>query len=148
MNNKQGIKNCPECDSQSGARKKHCKNCGYAFSFAHKIFKKQVGQSIDWTTLQKGDIIKVIGGSGPVMLINKEDKHGTVITTKESLGYSGTYRVLYLGKDGIHAYPVKANESGHCYIYMGKTFESENLVKTPHKIRLIKKYQGQQGEGV
>ena len=94
------------------------------------FLKKKKGHEIDWTELEHGDIIRVISGEGPYMMIDGE---------KVLIGYSGKFKVIKLDSTGIHAYPVKAKESGHCYIYMGpekKCHSGTVLVK--HKIRRLK----------
>jgi len=86
-------------------------------------------KKIQWTELQPGDIIKVLAGTGPYQIINGE---------KICMGYAGKFRVYELNEDGIYAYPVKARESGHCYIYMGKeTLSKWGTTLSPHKIRKV-----------
>lgn len=92
-------------------------------------------QDINWKRLKKGDLIKIIAGTGPYIVIIKNG-----IEERVSMGYSGKFRVVSLDKYGIHAYPVKANESGHCFIYMGKKCKSKhNTIMNPHKIKLLTK---------
>ena len=129
-----GQKKCPSCNSLTGPRTKTC-SCGHKFHFKPAIFKTPRGKSIDWTTLEKGDIIKCVNGHGPYYLSKESGE-------KIGFNYRGKYKVLSIEKDGISAWPHSNNsESGYCFIYMGKSdFSDElDLYKEPHKVVLLKK---------
>ena len=129
-----GQKTCPSCNSLTGPRTKTC-SCGHKFHFKPAIFKTPRGKSIDWTTLEKGDIIKCVNGHGPYYLSKESgDKIG--------FNYRGKYKVLSIEKDGISAWPhSNKSESGYCFIYMGKSgYRDElDLHREPHKIVLLEK---------
>lgn len=87
----------------------------------------------DWTTLQKGDIIKVSGGPYWLRDGESEDK-------KVYMGESGKFRVSYidLNSQAIFAYGLE--EMGLHLIYMGPLKISEETGTTfrAHKVILIK----------
>jgi hypothetical protein len=90
------------------------------------------GKTINWHKLERGDVIKVLKGSGSYTMIDGE---------KVCMGYYGKYRVKYVDANGIHAYPVKAPEAGHCYINMALKTTKPNdkgIIHRPHKIRRLK----------
>jgi len=137
-------KTCPKCSTRCGVRTHSCPQCHEILynkeaklltknKFRDKPIKLKkifvAPKKIQWTELQPGDIIKVLNGTGPYQIINGE---------RICMGYAGKFKVKELDDDGIYAYPVKASESGHCYIYMGKEVLSKwgtNL--SPHKIRKV-----------
>lgn len=125
-----GHKQCPKCSAVTGPRTKRCKKCGHEFLFRHKIFKSANGHKINWRDLQRGDIIKVLKGSGPYQIINNE---------KHPIGYYGKFRVHSIEDDGIHAYAIK-KYSGHSFIFMGKKRISKyGSILRPHKVRKLKR---------
>ena len=126
-----GHKQCPQCYKLTGPRTKIC-SCGFKFLFKLKSLRPPKTQVIDWTLLEHGDLIKVKQGSGPYWL----DEDGE----KMPMGYKGIFRVKRLDSQGIHAYPVKSPDSGHCYIYMGKKTRAETgTFMRPHRIRKLNK---------
>ncbi len=131
-------KTCPECNTKSGTRTIVCVECGYEFVFskvAKKIVKKDeyVKQHVIWTELSKNDTIYVEPNTGPYWQL----RSGLV----EYLGESGVFKVAYLCKKGIHAYPIKHNKAGgHRFIYMGDYNESNiGVVREPHIIYMVDK---------
>lgn len=135
-----GLKICPKCGRQTGPRAKNCPNkkCGYKYTFKPSALRKPKGEKIDWRQLQRGDVIKIIMGSGPYWISKYEkDEEGNPL--KIPMGYYGKYTVKSIDKEGIHAYPLKAKGSGHCYIYMGKKKigKSGTHIRS-HKIRKLK----------
>jgi len=130
-----GMKICEKCGRKTGPRKKVCE-CGHKFYFVPKGLKPQAGKQVNWKELTRGDEIKVIQGSGPYWPKDKTDEEGEDIP----MGYFGRYKVSRIDATGIHAYPIKAPESGHCYIFMGKeTISKTGMVMRPHKIRKLKR---------
>ena len=131
-----GQKTCPSCNSLTGPRTKIC-SCGHKFHFKPAIFKTPRGKSIDWTTLEKGDIIKCINGHGPYYL--SKDNPGEKI----GFNYKGKYKVRGTTEKGIEAFPYqnKRETGGYCFIYMGEPeyCEDMSIHREPHKIVLLQK---------
>lgn len=125
------VKTCEGCGEKNPARIRKCKKCDATFAF--KIKRKDIAKKekiSDWKELQKGDYIKVKGG--PVFL----DKEKNEIP----MGYTGTFSVLSLDKNGIIAHG-KDKSCGFCHIWMGKEQVSySGVIKKPHKIYKIKGY--------
>ena len=119
------------------------RSCDAAFAFKVKKDKSKKVK-INWTELQKGDIIKVLGG-GPVWKNSSEDFSALLVIEDEEveesnkirMGYRGKYSVVSLDKNGIIAYGIEKN-SGYCHIWMGAEKVTEGLVKRPHRIVKIK----------
>ena len=130
-----GSKTCPKCQCVTGPRSFKCK-CGYEFVFKPKSLRKDKNISkekkIHWKELQKGDVIKVVTGSGPVWITENSEEI--------NMGYHGKFVVYSIGVNGIHAYPChKTPESGRCYIYCGlETIGKSGTHLRPHKIILVK----------
>ena len=130
-----GKKTCTKCQTMTGPRTKVCKKCGEHFVFKFKLRNKiKTNELKDWKSLKRGDVIKSIQGHGPYW-INEEGE-------RESCGYFGLFRVRYVEKDGIGAYPYghKQKHGGFHFLYMGKE-QAEKLIGTisrPHKLHLVK----------
>ena len=108
MKARPGQKICSSCDEINGVRAFECKNCG--------------------TALKKGDLIRVIGGSGTYYISESGDKH--YFTDR------GKYIVSSIDKNGI----VANGPCGMCYLYMGKKKRSkllDTMWNAPHKIILL-----------
>ena len=124
-----GKKICKHCNTINGVRSFECKNCGQPFKMKKGpkgIRKKKVK---DFKTLQRGDWIKVVGGSGPYYTDRDGEKYYMVDR--------GKYIVEYTDSEGIHAY----GDTGYNYLYMGKRCPSplmDSLVRSPCKIMLLK----------
>ena len=83
----------------------------------------------DFTTLKKGDEIRVVGGSGPYY--TRENGEKLYLTDR------GKYIVKNVDENGIHTH----GKHGYDYLYMGKKCPSEildSITKAPHKIILIR----------
>jgi len=82
--------------------------------------------TIDWNELKPGDLVKVVSGHGPYMMVDGK---------KHSVGVpGGKYKVRKLDKNGIHAY----DGIFHVYIYMGKRKKSiVGGISCPHKIKKV-----------
>jgi len=118
-------KKCSSCGELAHPRVKVCK-CGNKFIF--KIKKREKYRSVEWTELQKGDIIRVKGG--PIW-INSSG-------IKTSMGYKGKYTVVSVDQNGIVGYGIDKN-GGFCHIWMkGKVKKDNGIIKIPHKIKKIK----------
>ena len=84
---KRGIKVCPECGTENGARSFECTECDYEFPMRKKrrgVRKKDVA---DWTQLCPGDVIRLVGRSGSYFTNDNNDKEylysNTVYTIKD-----------------------------------------------------------------
>ena len=83
----------------------------------------------DHTTLNKGDVIRVVGGSGSY--------HTDYNGERTYLIDRGKYTVQQTDSQGIYAY----GNTGFNYLYMGKTCPSpllDTITKAPCKIILLK----------
>ena len=90
------------------------------------IRKKKVK---DFKTLQRGDWIKVVGGSGPY----HTDEYGE----RSYMVDRGKYLVSHIDNTGIHAY----GDTGYNYLYMGERCASpmlDTITRSPCKILLLK----------
>lgn len=130
MNKKRGQKQCGECGVINGVRSFECKSCGTQFKM--KKFKKGLRKTLikDHTILQRGDSIRVIGGSGPY--------HQTVDGVRTYFVDRGKYSVVRTDDNGIWAY----GENGLEYLYMGETCVSKilsSIIKAPCKVLLLRK---------
>jgi NAD(P)H-flavin reductase len=128
MKAKPGQKLCSSCNEVNGVRAFECKKCGEAFKMKRRRrgFKKK--QVEDHTTLKKGDLIRVVGGSGTYWVGENGDKH--YFTDR------GKYIVTRTEKDGI----VAVGPCGSTFLYMGKLSRSpilSTMWRSPHKIVLL-----------
>ena len=128
MKAKPGQKICSNCEQINGVRAFECKNCSTPFKMkkARRGLKKKRVE--DFTTLKKGDLIRVIGGSGTYYISESGDKH--YFTDR------GKYIVSSIDKTGI----VATGPCGMCYLYMGKKKRSkllDTMWNAPHKIVLL-----------
>ena len=112
---------CPKCNQKSGVRSYFCKHCSYEFiakdDFTEKPkperkpkvknrVKKMV--EVDWKTLNIGETIKVVQGSGPYRINGGGEKI--------PFGHSGEYIVKEIQQDGM-----LATQKGMIhFIYMGE----------------------------
>ena len=125
-----GQKVCSSCDELNGVRAFECKNCGTEFKMkkARRGHKKKHIE--DYTTLKKGDLIRVVGGSGNYWVADNGDKH--YFTDR------GKYIVRRIEGEGIVA---TGPQGGLDFLYMGKLKRSPLLDcvwRSPHKIILLK----------
>jgi len=110
-----GKKVCTECSTPNGVRSFNCKNCGHAFQMKKSRKKRKVLVS-DYTSLEKGDVIHVVGGSGSYY--TKDDGQ------KQYMIDRGEYKVQDIRGEGIVVY---SQAGGYNYIYMGKIRKSKTL---------------------
>ena len=126
----QGKKICSSCQEVSGARSFMCKNCGTEFKMKKPRKRSHKVPVDDFRTLEKGDAIIVVGGSGPYY--TGEDGERTCFVDR------GKYTVVSVDRSGIQAY----GENGHVYLYMGEICPSKllnSITQAPCKI--LKMYQ-------
>ena len=62
---KRGQKICPQCNCVNGVRAFVCKECYYEFKMKKGKRGPRKIQIKDYKVLNKGDTIRVVGGSGP-----------------------------------------------------------------------------------
>ena len=131
---KRGQKLCKNCNTINGVRSYNCKSCNHPFVMSKKNsrfpkFSKRIVTDI--TSLEKGDKIKVLQGSGTYHIDSDGNKH--------YLGNPGIYTVDFIDGDTIMA----INKWGTLeFIYMGPEKEStimDNLMRAPHKVIVISK---------
>lgn len=125
---KRGVKYCSECETENGVRAYECKNCDHPFKMkkGRRGIRKKLVE--DFKTLKKGDVIKVVGGSGDYY----EGRDGE----RQYFTDRGRYTVVDTDHTGIKAY----GPHGYTYLYMGKKCPStlvSGITKAPHKILLL-----------
>ena len=129
-----GQKTCDKCQTMTGPRTKICKKCGEHFVFNLKLRNRiKTNELKDWKSLKRGDVVKSIQGHGPYW-INEDGE-------RESFGYYGLFRVRYVEKDGIGAYPYghKQKHGGFHFLYMGKQKKSiTGGISRSHTLELVK----------
>jgi len=136
MKLKRGQKLCNNCNNVNGARARACKSCNQEFEIRGnviaKIKKKKLNKnfsSVDWKSLNRGDIIYVNGRSGNYFL----NGDGTKTYTTDK----GVYTVIEIKDEGLFAY----GKRGNTFIYMGEEKQSKYLntmFQSPHKIYIKK----------
>jgi len=128
-----GKKTCTKCNTLTGPRTKICKKCGEHFVFKVRGRRIKTNELKNWESLKRGDVVKSVQGYGPYW-INEEGE-------RESLGYYGLFKVRYVEKDGIGAYPYgnKQKHGGFHFLYMGKEQKSiTGGISRSHKLELVK----------
>ena len=126
---KRGQKLCEKCNTPNGVRAYECKNCDYPFKMKKYRKGSKKKRVDDFTKLQKGDEIRVVGGSGPYY--TNENGEKLYLTDR------GKYIVKNVDENGIHTH----GKHGYDYLYMGKKCPSpilDSITKAPHKIILIR----------
>jgi len=132
-----GRKTCDNCGTVTGCRTIICKKCDTPFKFSGVSAPKRGDLIENWKDLAHEQLVHVLKGSGPRWMYHDEERE----TPYENLGYSGIFRVHKVVEDGFYAYPVKATESGICFIYMGEEQPSQiddNLIQRPHTLRTVR----------
>ena len=126
---KRGQKVCEKCNCINGVRAYECKECDAPFKMKKYRRGNKKKQVEDHKTLNKGDLIRVVGGKGCHYVDKNGDRH--YFTDR------GKYLVQSTTSDGI----ITTGKHGHQYIYMGKTKPSkilDNSFWDRHKIILLK----------
>ena len=93
---KRGQKICENCGEVNGVRAYECKVCEYPFKMKKGRRTPKKKQVEDHTTLGKGDVIRVVGGSGSY--------HTDYNGERTYLIDRGKYVVEETDNLGIHAY--------------------------------------------
>jgi len=125
---KRGQKVCDNCGCINGVRAYECKQCDYPFKMKKGRRTPKKKQVEDHTTLIKGDVIRVVGGSGTYYTNENGEKLYLIDR--------GKYVVSDVDGLGVHAY----NKTGYNYLYMGKSCPSsalDSITKEPCKIILL-----------
>jgi uncharacterized Zn ribbon protein len=130
MKNKRGQKRCPSCNTINGARAFVCKQCNIEFDT--KTSSKTVRKILvkDHSKLQKGDNIRVIGGSGSYY----KNKDGEKIYMVDR----GSYTVIKTDERGIYV----SGENGCEYLYMGEICVSpvfDKITRSPCRVVLLRR---------
>ena len=127
---------CEQCQGQNGVRTLICKSCkapfkikssNYSPSKARRRRKKQFIK--DWRSLSRGDVVRVIGGSGPFY----EDEEGM----RHYLTDRGKYKVDSIDKNGINVIGIAPRTSGYQFLYMGPMCKSpmcRTVYRDKHKL--------------
>ena len=126
---KRGQKLCQSCNTINGVRSFECKNCGAEFKMKKFRRGKRKVLVTNHLDLIKGNLIRVVGGSGPYYEDNNGERHYLIDR--------GKYTVDHVDNNGIHAY----GSTGYNYLYMGEIRKSnilDSIIKSPCKILLLK----------
>lgn len=132
MKLKRGQKLCKNCNNINGARAHTCKHCNTEFVASSKNKKPAKPKKpkkfieVNWSELQKGDRIKVVGRSGNYYINEAGDRM--------YMSDAGIYTVQDKDDKGLIVY---GNDNGFGYIYMGPEKRStylDNYYNAPHKI--------------
>jgi hypothetical protein len=129
MKTKRGQKLCSNCETINGVRAYECKQCSHKFKMKRGRISPKNKRVEDHMTLHKGDLIRVVGGSGCYYLDKQGDKH--YFTDR------GKYTVCKIHKD----YILANGSYGSSHLYMGKKRRSkllDSIWDAPHKIMLLK----------
>jgi len=136
---KRGQKLCTYCNTINGVRSFNCKSCNSPFTMKKKrkntpaLNAARINRNliVDYTTLSKGDKIKVLKGSGPYYIAESGEK--------QYLGNKGIFVVDSLLSNGIMAVSKYGSIE---FLYMGQEEKSnvlDNIIRSPYKIALISK---------
>ena len=127
---------CEQCQEQNGVRTLICKSCKVPFKIKssnynpHKARRRRKKQFIkDWRSLSRGDIIRVIGGSGPFY----DGKDGM----RHYLTDRGKYTVDSIDKNGINVIGIAPRTCGQQFLYMGPLLKSPactTVYRDKHKL--------------
>ena len=127
---------CEQCQEQNGVRTLICKSCKAPFKIkssnynpkkARRRRKKQFIK--DWRSLSKGDVVRVIGGSGPFY----DGKDGM----RHYLTDRGKYTIDSIDKNGLHVLGIAPRTSGQQFLYMGPLKKSpmcSTVYRDKHKL--------------
>lgn len=136
MKLKRGQKICKKCDCINAARSRLCKECGNPFISKNTPIKNEVK---DWRSLEKGDCLKVIQGTGPYYVCKRETEEGNA-GDKIYMGSKGKYEVISVDSKGLICKGIGKKNCGVEFVYMGekKLSEYTGITKEPHRLVKIK----------
>ena len=133
---KRGQKICEKCGCVNGVRAYYCKECDHPFKMK-KPSKSRRGRPVkDWTTLEPGEYVRVVGRSGSYYIRSNGEK---IYFTD-----AGIYNIRQVHEDGITVIGQGRQAHGYEFLYMGKEKKSDlidNLFNAPHKLLKVN-YQG------
>jgi hypothetical protein len=124
-----GNKICVKCGGGNGCRAFNCKHCDHPFKMKKIRKRPRLQKNFDWTQLNKGDTIRVVGGSGPYYRQQNGDK--------QYLTERGIYYIVEVCDEGLSVQSHKGG--GREFLYMGPVCKSPwctNLYRSPHKLLL------------
>lgn len=127
---------CTNCNSKNGVRTLVCKQCQSPFmsksngSSRTKARRRRRKRFIkNWRSLSPGDVVRVVGGSGPFY----ESPDGM----RHYLTDRGQYKVQSIDKNGIHVLGIAPRTSGYQFLYMGplkKSPQCSAVYRDRHKL--------------
>ena len=121
-----GKKTCSECGTVTGVRSFVCPNCEHEFKMKKGRKRPRKKEVKDFKTLEKGDSIRVVGGSGPYYTSPETGERMYLVDR-------GKYTVISTDDNGIQVY----GQNGYGYLYMGKSCPSKlmnSITQSPCKI--------------
>lgn len=133
-----GKKKCPECNEINAARQIQCK-CGFHFQEKKVVdvvitstpVKKEVEiKEIDWTTLNKGDIIEVLSGAGDHYI----GEYG-----KTYMADFGEYTVIDVKPNGILATEYEGHGTAFINMIDNAPSISSMIKREKHNIKMVQK---------
>tara|TARA_R110002110_G_scaffold135681_1_gene319881 strand:+ start:96 stop:530 length:435 start_codon:yes stop_codon:yes gene_type:complete len=133
---KRGQKLCKKCDSVNAARSRLCSSCGSAFIAKNTPIKNEI---MDWRSLQKGELFRVVQGTGPYFVCTRGSEE-SVAGDKIYMGCKGKYEVVNVLGNGLMCKGIGKNSCGLEFLYMGSKELSKNtgINKEPHRLIKIK----------
>ena len=136
MKLKRGQKICKKCNSINAARSRVCKECGTPFISKNTPIKNEIK---DWKSLQKGDWIRIIQGTGPYFVCTKQSEESNT-GDKIYMGCKGKYEVVSIVSEGLMCKGLGRKNHGVEFVYMGKKkFSSYTGISSePHRIVKMK----------
>ena len=127
---------CTNCNSKNGVRTLVCKKCGTPFKIKSSNYNPKKARRRrkkrfikNWKSLSPGDVVRVVGGSGPFYESSDGMRH--YLTDR------GKYEVESIDKNGIHVLGIAPRTSGHQFLYMGPLKKSPlcmTVYRDKHKL--------------
>ena len=129
---KRGQKLCKSCNGVNAARSSKCKHCNKAFINKNTPVKNEIK---DWKSLETGQQIKIIQGSGPYFVCSTDSEDHSS-GEKVYMGCKGKYEVREIRSNGILCCGIGKKNTGIEFVYMGerKISPSTGIIKAPHRI--------------
>ena len=118
---------CTNCNSKNGVRTLVCKSNGSSRAKARKRRKKRFIKK--WRSLSPGDVVRVVGGSGPFYESSDGMRH--YLTDR------GKYEIESVDKNGLHVLGIAPRTSGYQFLYMGplkKSPQCSAVYRDKHKL--------------
>ena len=130
---KRGQKLCKSCGCINAARSGACKECKKVFVLKNGPIKNEIK---DWKSLSAGDTFKVVQGTGPYYVCQRDSEEGTT-GEKIYMGARGVYKVVEVRYNGLLVYGVSRKNGGYDFVYMGeeqKASTSTKIIRKAHRI--------------